>query len=90
LQNVPRLVAFHFVDNLKRIKEKVKIWAFEKRQREDQELKNIETTLQSISEEEGGGYLTVESKDALLRLEERRNKILKEKEETWRLKNRAI
>lgn len=41
----------------------------------------------------GGGYLTIESKDSLHqlhRLEERRNKLLKEKEETWRLKSRAI
>jgi hypothetical protein len=51
----PSIVAFHFADNLKRIKEKVKIWAFQKRQSEDQELKDIETTLQRISEEEGGG-----------------------------------
>jgi hypothetical protein len=46
---------FHFVENLKRIKEKVKPWDFQKRQNEDKELKEIESELQSFSEEEGGG-----------------------------------
>jgi hypothetical protein len=80
----------HFVENLKRIKAKTKIWAFQKRQNEDLELKEIESQLQRISEEEGGGYATLEAKISLLRMEERRNKLLKEKEEMWRLKSRAI
>jgi len=39
--------------------------------------------------EEGSGYATLEAKTTLLRLEERRNKLLKEKEEMWRLKRRV-
>jgi hypothetical protein len=41
-------------------------------------------------EEEGGIFATTESKINLLHLEKRRNKLLKEKEESWRLKSRAI
>jgi hypothetical protein len=40
--------------------------------------------------EGGGGFATPESKISLLRMEERRNKLLKEKEESWRLKSIAI
>jgi len=54
------------------------------------ELKYLETQLQIISEEEGAGYDTLEAKTTLLKLEERRNKLLKEKEELWRLKSKAI
>ena len=39
---------------------------------------------------EGGGYLTQESKDSLVSLQGRRNTILLDKEETWRLKSKAI
>jgi hypothetical protein len=53
------------------------------------ELKEIESQLQRIYEEEGGGYATPEAKISLIRLEERRNKLLKDKEEMWRLKSRA-
>jgi hypothetical protein len=86
---------FQLVENMKRIKEKVKPWAFQKRQNEDKELKQIESELQRLSEEEGGGgggggVSTPESKITLLHLEKRRNKLLKEKEESWRLKSRAI
>jgi hypothetical protein len=52
----PQSTAFHFVENLKRIKEKVKPWVFQKRQNEDKELKQIESELQSFFEEEGGGF----------------------------------
>jgi len=62
----------------------------DKRQREDQELKQIEEDLSKFYEEEGGGYLTQETKEALARMEGRRNALLHEKEESWRLKSRAI
>jgi hypothetical protein len=53
-QRNPLSATFQFVDNLKKIKEKVKIWDFQKRQREDQELKTIEEALKRIYEEDGG------------------------------------
>jgi len=49
----------------------------------------LELQLKLFSEEEGGCYDSTNAKLNLLKLEERRNKLLKEKEETWRLKSRA-
>jgi hypothetical protein len=83
------LETFNFVENLKRIKEKVKPWDFQKRQNEDKELKKIESKLQSLSEEEGGGYATLVCNISIFHLENRRNKLLKEKEESLRLKSKA-
>ena len=39
---------------------------------------------------EGGAYMNQDTKDTLVRLQGRRNTILLDKEETWRLKSRAI
>ena len=39
---------------------------------------------------EGGGFMDQESKESLVRLQGRNNTILLDKEETWRLKSRAI
>ena len=43
-----------------------------------------------IMDMEGGGMLNQETKDTLVGLQGRRNTILLEKEETWRLKSRAL
>jgi hypothetical protein len=83
-------VGLHFVKNLQRLKEKTKSWAYQKLLTEDLELKDLELQLKLLSEEEGGGFATSEAKINLLKLEERRNRLIKEKEETWRLKSRAI
>jgi hypothetical protein len=53
------------------------------------ELKELESQLNLILEEWGGGFYTTHAKLNLLKLEERRNRLLKEKEETWRLKSRV-
>lgn len=50
----------------------------------------MEEDLLSIYEGDGGGLISQDSKDFLIRLEGRRNTLLSEKEETWRLKSRAI
>ena len=68
----------------------IKEWAVAKRNREDAELKNVEADLLMIYEGEGGGLSTQESKEVLSRLEGRRNTLILEKEESWRLKSRAI
>lgn len=86
---LPRSVAFQFADNFKRIKGHIKSWASAKCIREDTELKQVEFELHGIYEGEGGGHLTPESRDALTLLEGRRNTLLLEKEEVWRLKSRA-
>jgi len=46
--------------------------------------------LNNLSREERGGFSMLEAKMTLLRLEVRRNKLIKEKEESWRLKSRTI
>jgi hypothetical protein len=79
----------HFVKNLHIIKEKTKTWAHQKLLKEDLELKELESKLNLISEDQGGGFDTTNAKLSLLKLEERRNRLLKEKEDTWRLKSRA-
>jgi hypothetical protein len=84
------MVGAHFVKNLQRIKAKTKSWAYQKLLSEDLELKNLENQLKLLSEEEGGGFASLETKTNLLRMEERRNRLIKEKEEMWRLKSRAI
>jgi hypothetical protein len=89
-QDLTHSTAFQFTENLRRIKEKVKPWAFQKRKLEDKELKEIEFELKRFSEDEGDLLSTTESKFRLLQLEKKRIKLLKEKEETWRLKSRAI
>jgi hypothetical protein len=89
-QDLPQSAAVQFTENLKRLKDVVKPWAFQKRKNEDKELKEIEYELQRFLEEEGEILATTESKIRLLHLEKRRIKLLKEKEESWRLKSRAI
>ena len=48
-------VAFQFAENLKRIKDVVKVWAAAKRLREDLDLKQVEADLRLIYEGFGGG-----------------------------------
>jgi len=82
--------AFQFADNIKNLKRLIKDWSIAKNRREDAELKQVEEDLLMMYESEGGGLISPESKEALTRLEGRRNSLLCEKEETWRLKSRAI
>jgi hypothetical protein len=82
-------IGLHFVKNLHIIKEKTKTLAHQKILKEDLELKELESKLNLISEDQGGGFDTTNAKLSLLKLEERRNRLLKEKEDTWRLKSRA-
>ena len=83
-------IAFQFTDNIKRLKGPIKDLGHAKRIREDIELNHIEEDLCRIYEEVGGGLRTQESKDSMVRLEGRRNTLMLEKEEAWRLKSRAI
>ena len=62
----------------------------EKRKREDSELQQIEIELFGIYNMDGGGMMNQTKKDELIQLEGRRITLSLEKEETWRLKSRAI
>jgi hypothetical protein len=64
------MVGAHFVKNLQRIKVKTKSWAYQKLISEDLELKNMENHLNILSEEEGGGFESLETKTNFLRMEE--------------------
>jgi hypothetical protein len=50
-QDLSQSTTFQFVENMKRIKEMVKPWDFQKRKNEDKELKDIELELQRFLEE---------------------------------------
>lgn len=68
--------------NLKHIKGIVKEWDFKKRQREDQEIKEVERDFQSISNSIGEGFNNVEAKETLVRLEGKTKYLLDLKEAT--------
>ena len=50
----------------------------------------MENQINLLSEEEGVGFAPLQAKTDLLRMEERSNRLIKEKEEMWRLKSRAV
>ena len=62
----------------------------EKRRRDEVEVRQIEKDIESIMDSDDGGMLNQESKDILVGLVGRRNTLLLDREETWRLKSRAI
>jgi len=86
----PSSAAFQFSENIKKLKSLIKDWSYAKRQRDEAELNQIESELSHIYASEEGGYGTQEDKEALVKKEGRRNTLLQEKEETWRLKSRAV
>ena len=52
--DITHSATYRFTNNLRRIKEIVKRWAFQKRTREDKELREIELELKRFSEDERG------------------------------------
>ena len=79
----PMSVAFQFASNIKILKRAIKEWAMGKRFREERELKFVESKISRILDAEGGGMLTMESKELFTTLERRRKMLLQEKEDTW-------
>ena len=73
-------VDFWFPAKILKLKDDVKTWAFDKRRREDRELKLIEKDLAGIYGRDGGGVLTLLDKELLMRLEGRRGIFLLERE----------
>jgi hypothetical protein len=73
--DITHSAAYRFIDNLRRIKEIVKPRAFQKRTREDKELREIELELKRFLEDEGDLLSTTDSKIKLLQLEKREDKI---------------
>ena len=85
---IRQTTAFQFAENFVRLKRLIKQWAMEKRRRDEVELRQIEMEIESIMASEDGVMLNQESKDTLVGLMGRRNTLLLDKEETWRLKSR--
>ena len=83
-------VAVHFAQNLSRIKPLLKEWSELQKEVEDQYPIQIEVEIAKFQNSKGGVLHTQDDKENLISLESTRNKILKEREEVWRLKRRAI
>eukprot|EP00253_Pinus_taeda_P027180 PITA_27180 len=79
-----------FCRNLAEIKHLTIEWAKEKRNRETVQLSQIEVALCSLTDEKGQGFISVDEKCKLIDLEQQKIKILKEREESIRLRSRAL
>jgi len=79
-----------FIRKLSLLKRISKIWAHDKRLRDDQSLKEAEEIIASREAEDGGIFPTQERKNLYMSLIEKRSQILKDREESWRLCSRAI
>lgn len=64
--------------------------AREKRIKDDHILKDIEVELANLLNKDGRGFDSPETKERLVKIEVDRNKILKDREGTWRLRSRSI
>eukprot|EP00253_Pinus_taeda_P025948 PITA_25948 len=79
-----------FCHNLSQLKHLSINWEKEKHQREDSLLSHIESELSTLLDERTLGFVSGEDKTHLIELENQKAKILKEREESLRLKSRAI
>lgn len=89
-QAVHTTAAIHFVANLNRAKEAAKKWAHKKKMRDDQVLEELEATIETSLKDPANAFSTSKDKEALDLLEKRRQALLVEKEEAWRLKSREV
>lgn len=87
---IHRSTVIHFVENLGRTKQATKKWAHEKKVKDEQELKDIKLALEEKMSDPVKAFSFEEEKEALIIMEKRRQTLLKEQEETWRQKSRAI
>eukprot|EP00253_Pinus_taeda_P025314 PITA_25314 len=81
---------FLFMENLKILKKATIEWAKARKQKQNEELNQINEELQRLESTESDGYASQESKEKILSLEKHKNKILLAREEEWKLKSRAI
>ena len=64
--------------------------AKEKKAKDDQTIITIEAELNNLLDDRNKGFASTEEKVKMIKLEKQRDKILMEREETWRLKSREI
>eukprot|EP00253_Pinus_taeda_P029489 PITA_29489 len=79
-----------FCKNLLEIKHLSINWAKEKHARDTAHLTHIESELSALTDEQGLGFISAEDKGRLIELENQKAYILKEREESLRLRSRAI
>lgn len=79
-----------FYQNFLQLKKLTIKWAKEKHQKDNQNLTFVEAALTDFTADNNRGFLSVEDKSHLIDMENKRIKILKDWEETWRLKSQAI
>eukprot|EP01018_Ginkgo_biloba_P022058 Gb_03022 [translate_table: standard] len=89
-ENLRESASLQFAANLKKLKQATIGWAHTKKIKEAKELFEVESKLEVLYVSEGVGYLSEESKAEMTTLEQRRRKLLDEKEAAWRLKSRAL
>lgn len=65
-------------------------WAKEKKAKDEQSIISIEVELNNLMDDRNLGFTSTNDKAKLIELERQKGKILKEREESWRLKSRAI
>lgn len=65
-------------------------WAKEKKAKDEQLITAIEAELYNLLDDRNLGFTWVDDKEKLNELERQKDKILKEREESWRLKSRVI
>eukprot|EP00253_Pinus_taeda_P014598 PITA_14598 len=79
-----------FCRNLTELKHISIQWAKEKLKRDSAQLTQIEADLFSLTDDRGLGFISADDKDRLIDLERQRAKILIEREESIRLRSRAL
>jgi len=79
-----------FTHNLRELKTLSKSWVHNKRLLDEQTLRDIEAKVVAMEDEQGRGHTTANKKEKLTTLIAQRSKILKDREENWRLRSRAI
>eukprot|EP00253_Pinus_taeda_P003005 PITA_03005 len=79
-----------FFHNLSKLKQITKTWAKEKKVKEDQKILDIESELETLLDDRNIGFSSTEWKHRVIELDIQKDKILKEREEVWRLKSQAV
>lgn len=78
------------VRNLSEIKGKSREWAKTKRKQDDQILSQAEQAIEALEENSDGTYISPKQKTLFEDLIKRRSQILRDREDSWRLRSRAI
>jgi len=79
-----------FTHNLRELKVLSKSWAHNKRLLDEQTLRDTEAEIVAMEYEQGWGHISHDQKEKLTTLVAQGRKILKDREETWKLRSREI